>query len=75
MTARVRTLQANKQKRNDKIKEEFRKRYTDAARPRMYSREYVLAQIAEERDLSIATVEDIIYAKQPRQKQQLANAA
>lgn len=60
---RVTTLKTNREKRNAKIKEEFRKRYTDAARPRMYSREYVLAQIADEKDLSIATVEDIIYAK------------
>ena len=70
MTARVRTLQANKQKRNDKIKEEFRKRYTDAPRPRLHSREYVVAQIAEERYLSIATVEGIIYEKVPQAKQQ-----
>lgn len=55
--------QANRLRRNDRIRHAFRQRYTDAPRPRKFSREYVLAQLADEFCLAVATVEDIIYAK------------
>jgi hypothetical protein len=55
--------QQNRLRRNDRIRQTFQQRYTDAARPRKFSREYVLAQIADEYCLAVATIEDIIYAK------------
>lgn len=55
--------QQNRLRRNERIREAFRQRYTDAARPRKFSREYILAQLADDFCLSVATIEDIIYAK------------
>jgi hypothetical protein len=63
MTQRVLTRKTNFEKRNQRIKEAFRLRYTDAPRPRKYSREYVIACLAEEYCLSMERIEDIIYAK------------
>jgi AraC-like DNA-binding protein len=57
------TRQQNRLRRNDRIRQAFRQRYTDAARPRKFSREYVLAQLADDFCLSVATIEDIVYAK------------
>jgi predicted nuclease of restriction endonuclease-like RecB superfamily len=51
----------NREKRNQRIREAFRQRFTDAPRPRKLSREYVLAQLADEFFLSVATIEDIVY--------------
>ena len=55
--------QQNRLRRNDRIRQAFRQRYTDVPRPRKFSREYVLAQLANEFCLSVATIEDILYAK------------
>jgi hypothetical protein len=55
--------QKNRLRRNDRIRQAFRQRYTEAPRPRKFSREYVLAQLADEFCLAVATIEDIIYAK------------
>lgn len=55
--------QQNRLRRNERIRQSFRQRYSDAPRPRKFSREYVLAQIANEFCLSVATIEDILYAK------------
>lgn len=55
--------QQNRLRRNERIREAFRQRYTDAARPRKFSREYVIAKLADEYCLAVATIEDIIYAK------------
>ena len=55
--------QANRLRRNERIRHAFRQRYTDAPRPRKFSREYVLARLADEFCLAVATVEDIVYAK------------
>ena len=55
--------QQNRLRRNERIREAFRQRYTDATRPRKFSREYILAQLADDFCLSVATIEDIIYAK------------
>lgn len=65
MSPRAKTRQSNKEKRDSRIKAQFRKRYTDAPRPRMYSREFVISQLAEEFCLSMHTVEDIIYKADP----------
>ena len=51
----------NREKRNARIREAFRQQFTDAPRPRKHSREYVLAQLADDFCLAIATVEDIVY--------------
>lgn len=55
--------QENRLRRNERIRQAFRQRYTDAPRPRKFSREYVLARLADDFCLAVATVEDIIYAK------------
>lgn len=55
--------QQNRLRRNERICNAFRLRYSEAPRPRKHSREYVLSQLADEYCLSIATIEDIIYAK------------
>ena len=63
MTQKALTRQTNYDKRNRRIKEAFEKRFTRQARPRLYTREYVLAQLADEFCLSMATVEDLIRLK------------
>jgi hypothetical protein len=55
--------QQNRLRRNERIRQTFQQRYTDAARPRKFSREYVLAQLADDYCLAVATIEDIIYTK------------
>lgn len=55
--------QQNRLRRNDRIRQAFSQRYTEAPRPRKFSREYVLSKLADEFCLSVATIEDIIYAK------------
>lgn len=55
--------QQNRLRRNERIRQAFQQRYTQAPRPRKFSREYVLAQLADEFCLSVATIEDILYAK------------
>lgn len=55
--------QQNRLRRNERIRHAFQQRYTDVSRPRKFSREYVLAKLADEFCLSVATIEDIIYAK------------
>ncbi|MCB2379819.1 hypothetical protein LGH70_19640 [Hymenobacter sp. BT635] len=64
MTKRVLARKTNREKRNARIRAQFKKRYTDAPRPRKYSREYIISQLAEEYYLSMHTVEDIIYASE-----------
>ncbi len=53
----------NTEKKYERIRKEFRKRFTDQPRPKKYTREYIIAQLAEEFYLSMKTVEDIIYTK------------
>jgi hypothetical protein len=55
--------QQNRLRRNERIRQAFRQRYTDVPRPRKFSREYILAQLADDFCLSVATIEDILYAK------------
>ena len=55
--------QQNRMRRNERIRQAFRLDYTLAVRPRKFSREYVLAQLADDYCLSVATIEDIVYAK------------
>lgn len=54
---------ANLEARNTKIREAFAERYTRQPRPRKFTREYVIAQLACEYYLAMDTVEDIIYQK------------
>jgi hypothetical protein len=49
--------------RNAKIREGFAEGYTRQPRPRKYTREYIIAQLAGEYFLSMDRVEDIIYEK------------
>lgn len=64
MSVQIMTIrQQNRLRRNERIRQAFRVRYTDAQRPRKFSREYVLAQLADDYCLAVATIEDIIYAK------------
>lgn len=51
----------NREKRDARIREAFRTQFTDAPRPRKHSREYVLAQLAGDFFLAVATIEDIVY--------------
>ena len=69
------TRQQNRLRRNDRICLAFRQRFTDAPRPRKFSREYVLAQLADDFCLSVATIEDIVYAKTPPAAAQVRPAA
>lgn len=57
------TRQLNRLRRNERIRLAFRQRYLDAPRPRKFSREYVLAQLADEFCLSVDTIEDIVYTR------------
>ncbi|HEX8350418.1 MAG TPA: hypothetical protein VF598_10690 [Hymenobacter sp.] len=57
------TRQTNTQKRHARIRAAFRDRYTNKPRPRLYSREYIISQLAEEYCLSMATIESIIWTK------------
>ena len=63
MTQKALTRQTNYDKRNRRIREAFAKRYTHLPRPRLYTREYVISQLAEEFCLSMARIEDIIRIK------------
>ena len=64
MSVQIMTIrQQNRLRRNERIRQTFRQRYTEAPRPRKFSREYVLAQLADDYCLAVATIEDIIYAK------------
>lgn len=55
---------ANLDKRNQAIRDAFYTRYTKQARPRLYTREYVVSQLAQEYHLSMKTVETIVANKQ-----------
>jgi hypothetical protein len=57
------TRQQNIERRNTQIKAEFQRRFTEQAKPRRYTREYIISQIAGERYLSMGTVENILYTK------------
>jgi hypothetical protein len=57
--------QANREKRNERIRLAYKQRYTQAQRPRKYSREYVLAMLADEFCLAVGTIEDIVYVQAP----------
>ncbi|MDO7877362.1 hypothetical protein Q5H93_21655 [Hymenobacter sp. ASUV-10] len=58
------TRQANTENRNRKIRNAFYDRYTNKPRPRQFSREYVISQLAEEYNLSMTTVENILYKQE-----------
>lgn len=62
MTAKL-TRADRTQRRNQKIRDAFYARYTNQPRPKKYTREYVVSQLAEEYDLSMATVERIVLPK------------
>ena len=53
----------NIERKHERIREQYEKRYTNAARPRKYTREYIVSQLALEFYLSMSTIEDIIYSK------------
>ncbi len=53
----------NTDKKYERIRHEFKKRFTDQPRPKKYTREYIIALLADEFFLSMKTVEDIIYTK------------
>lgn len=55
------TRRDNTSKKHDRIRELYAKRWTNAPRPRKFSREYIIAQLAEEFYLSLKRIEDIIY--------------
>jgi hypothetical protein len=57
------TRQKNIERRNALIRAEFKRRFTDQEKPKRYTREYVISQIAMERCLSMGTVENILYTK------------
>jgi 7,8-dihydro-6-hydroxymethylpterin-pyrophosphokinase len=48
-------------RRNQQLKDAFYARDTNLPRPRKLSREFVVAQLAEEFFLSVSTVEGILY--------------
>ncbi len=54
---------ANLDKRNLAIRDAFYQRFTKQPRPRIYTREYILSQLAQEYHLSITTVERIVAPK------------
>jgi|GEM_PF-2287279 len=58
---RALTRQTNYDRRNQKLRDAFYTRYTNQPRPKIYTREYVISQLAEEFCLSMSRVEDIIY--------------
>ncbi|MGI4735245.1 MAG: hypothetical protein ACRYG7_08715 [Janthinobacterium lividum] len=55
--------QQNRMRRNERIRQAFRQRYSEVTRPRKFSREYILTQLADDFCLSVATIEDILYSK------------
>lgn len=57
------TRKSNTEKKYHRIREQYRTRWSEAPRPRKYSREYIIACLAEEFYLSLQTIEDIIYTK------------
>ena len=57
------TRQANLERRNQALREAYFERYTKQKRPRIYTREYILAQLAQDYHLSIATVERLVLPK------------
>lgn len=59
----MKVRQQNRLRRNERIRQAFQQKWTDAVRPRKCSREFVLAQLAEDFCLAVATIEDIVYQK------------
>ena len=57
------TRRLNTGKKHERIRALYATRWTNAPRPRKYSREYIIAQLAEEFFLSLKRIEDIIYTK------------
>lgn len=57
------TRHAHTLQRNELLQAAYRKRYVDLPRPRIYSRAYVLSQLAKEFYLSVATVERLVMPK------------
>jgi hypothetical protein len=57
------TRQLNRLRRNDRIRQAFRQLYLQAPRPRKFSREFILAQLADDFCLSVSTIEDIVYTR------------
>ncbi|TGE23543.1 hypothetical protein [Hymenobacter metallicola] len=60
-TTKTLTRQTNKNKRNERIRAAFQRRYTEAPRPRKFSREYIIAELADEFFLATSTLENILY--------------
>lgn len=63
MTQKALTRQTNYDKRNRRLRDAYFTRFTQQPRPRIYTRTYILAQLAEDFCLSMATVEDILRGK------------
>lgn len=61
MTQKALTRQNNYDKRNQRIRDAFEQRYTKQPKPRIYTREYIISQLAEEFCLSMSTIENILY--------------
>lgn len=61
MTKNALTRQTNYDKRNRRIKDAFELRFTKQVKPRIYTRAYIISQLAEEFCLSMSTIEDILY--------------
>jgi hypothetical protein len=57
------TRQQNIDRRNTQIRDAFKKRFTDQEKPKRYTREYIISQLAMEWCLSMGTVENILYTK------------
>jgi hypothetical protein len=49
-------------RKHAKIRELYEKRFTNQPRPRKYTREYIIAKLAEEFYLSMRQIENILYS-------------
>lgn len=63
MSSRALIKKANLEKRNARIREQFRKQYTDQPKPRKRTRDQVVAQLVEDFCLSLTTIERIVYTQ------------
>lgn len=64
MTKKALTRQSNYDKRNARIKAGFEKRYIHQPKvngARIYTRAYIISELAEEFCLSMSTIENILY--------------
>lgn len=57
------TRKTNTERRNNRIRQQFKQRYTEQSKPRRYTKEFIVDQLAQEFCLSTATIERIITTK------------